>query len=73
MRTLLLNRFDLTPEGKLVERAEIGEEGYAENVEYNLSMHPNSEGISLEWYGEDDTTISLEEYLELVDDSNLEL
>ena len=36
-------------------------------------MHPNSEGVSLEWYGEDDTTISLEEYLELVNDSDLEI
>ena len=32
MRTLLLNRFDLTPEGKLVERADFGKEGYVENV-----------------------------------------
>lgn len=69
MRTLLLKRFDLTPNGKLVERAEIGEEGYAENVEYELTMHENEEGVSIEWYGEDDTTISLEEYLELLEDA----
>lgn len=69
MRTLLLKRFDLTPNGKLVERAEIGEEGYAENVEYELTMHENEEGVSIEWYGENDTTISLEEYLELLEDA----
>ena len=37
--------FDLTPKGKIVERKEIGENGYADNIQYNLQF--NIQNLSL--------------------------
>ena len=54
--------FDLTPAGEIVPRANLGEEGYAENVEYHLSMHESEGHLIIGYYGEDDSTISIEEY-----------
>jgi hypothetical protein len=66
MRTLLLETFDLTPKGKIVPCAKIGEKGYGENVEYTLIFYQTENAISMEWYGDDDTFISLEEYLDML-------
>ena len=51
----LPNLIDLTPEGELVKRANIGEEGYAENVEYQLVLRVSNYHTYIEYYGEDDT------------------
>lgn len=64
-RQLLPKKFDLTPSGKIRVPAEYSEEGYFENVEYEINVHYNEDGLSVHWYGEDDTEISLEEYLKL--------
>ena len=46
--------FDLTPKGEIVERKEIGEEGYAENIQYNLQFNVNENGVNISYYGEND-------------------
>ena len=61
----LPNLIDLTPEGKLVERANIGEEGYAENVEYNLIISVSNYITHIEYYGEDDTYLEEEQIQEI--------
>lgn len=61
---ILKSQFDLTPKGKIVDKAEIGEEGYAENVQYDLILQSVEGGVIALWMGEDDTEISLEEYLQ---------
>jgi len=62
----LPNLIDLTPEGKLVERANIGEEGYAENVEYNLIISVSNYITHIEYYGEDDTYLEEEQIQEII-------
>ena len=53
----LPNLIDLTPTGKLVKRANLGEEGYAENVEYHLLISVSNYTTHIEYYGEDDTLL----------------
>jgi hypothetical protein len=60
---ILRNQFDLTPKGDIVNKAQIGEKGYIENVEYNLVISKTDEGVIIFWYGEDSNEISLEEYI----------
>jgi hypothetical protein len=55
-------RFDLTPKGKIVERADLGTSGYSENVEYELFTENTDEGLRISYYGEDDTWMDLDEY-----------
>ena len=62
----LPNLIDLTPEGKLVPRANIGEEGYAENVEYNLTISVSNHITHIEYYGEDDTYLEEEQIQEII-------
>jgi hypothetical protein len=62
----LPNLIDLTPEGKLVERANMGEEGYAENVEYNLIISVSNYITHIEYYGEDDTYLEEEQIQEII-------
>ena len=62
----LPNLIDLTPEGKLVERANIGEEGYAENVEYHLIISVSNYITHIEYYGEDDTYLEEEQIQEII-------
>ena len=50
-------KFDLTPEGKFVTGAEIGQDGYIDNVTYTLQMCYNHSFITIQYYGEDDTII----------------
>jgi len=46
--------FDLTPKGEIVERKEIGEYGYADNIQYNLQFNVNENGVNISYYGEND-------------------
>jgi hypothetical protein len=62
----LPNLIDLTPEGKLVERANMGEEGYAENIEYNLTISVSNYITHIEYYGEDDTYLEEEQIQEII-------
>ena len=62
----LPNLIDLTPEGKLVKRANIGEEGYAENIEYNLTISVSNHITHIEYYGEDDTYLEEEQIQEII-------
>ena len=62
----LPNLIDLTPEGKLVTRANIGEEGYAENIEYNLTISVSNNITFIEYYGEDDTYLEEEQIQEII-------
>ena len=49
---------DMTPDGDIVERADIGESGYIENVEYTLQIHYSAGRAFVAYYGEDDTWLS---------------
>lgn len=61
---ILKNKFDLTPEGKIVDCAKIGEHGYAENVEHEMILFKLDSGdYTIHWYGEDETEMYLEEYV----------
>ena len=62
----LPNLIDLTPKGKLVERANLGEEGYAENVEYKLTISVSNYITHIEYYGEDDTYLEEEQIQEII-------
>ena len=60
-------RFDITPNGKIVDRAEFGEKGYLENVEYELQIQFPSDGIvEINYYGEDDTYLSVQDFIKLI-------
>ena len=58
--------FDLTPKGKIVERKHIGEEGYAENIQYTLQFHFQEDGVYISYYGEDDTFIDEDRINEII-------
>ena len=63
----LPNLIDLTPEGELVKRANIGEEGYAENVEYHLLISVSNYITHIEYYGEDDTYLDEKQIKKIID------
>lgn len=50
---------DLTPKGKLKNKAEIGEVGYGENVEYELSLSMFGTTGIIVYKGEDGTTLDV--------------
>ena len=58
--------FDLTPKGEIVERREIGEEGYADNIQYNLQFNVQQNGVYISYYGEDDTYFDEDRIDELI-------
>lgn len=58
--------FDLTPKGKIVERKHIGEDGYAENIQYTLQFHFQEDGVYISYYGEDDTFIDEDRINEII-------
>jgi hypothetical protein len=58
--------FDLTPQGKIVERKHIGEAGYAENIQYNLQFEVRETGVIINYYGEDDTYFDEDRIDELI-------
>lgn len=49
---------DKKPNGSIVRRKSIGEDGYAENIEYQLSITPTSGYLVVEYFGEDGTKLS---------------
>ena len=59
-------KFDLTPKGKIVEKKEIGEEGYADNIQYNLQFNIQNDGVYISYYGEDDTYFDEDRLDELI-------
>jgi len=67
----LPTRFDITPNGKIVNRAEIGEKGYMENIEYQLQMQFNNDGtVEINYYGEDDTYLLIGDFINLIKKHN---
>jgi flagellar basal body rod protein FlgF len=68
---ILPTRIDMTLNGKIVDRAEIGEKGYIENVEYELQIQFTSDGIvEINYYGEDDTYLSVKDFIKLIEINN---
>jgi len=58
--------FDLTPKGEIVEKKEIGEDGYADNIQYNLQFNIQNDGVYISYYGEDDTYFDEDRLDELI-------
>ena len=58
--------FDLTPKGKIVERKHIGEEGYAENIQYTMQLNIEEDGVYISYYGEDDEYLDDDRINELI-------
>jgi hypothetical protein len=46
--------FDLTPKGEIVERKQLGEVGYSENIQYTLQFNVQESGVCISYYGEND-------------------
>ena len=62
--------FDLTPKGEIVERKEIGQYGYADNIQYNLQFNVNENGVNISYYGEDDTYFDEDRIVDLIKKHN---
>jgi hypothetical protein len=63
----LPKNFDITPTGRIVERAEIGQKGYAKNIEYELQITLSHNGnLVIQYYGEDDTYLSVNDFITLI-------
>jgi hypothetical protein len=59
--------FDITSTGKIVKRAEIGEKGYIDNVQYEIQITLSHDGnLFIEYYGEDDTYLSVSDFIALI-------
>lgn len=56
---ILPNVLDLTPKGKIVPRADIGECGYFENVEYRLSIEFIDGEVNACYIGDDGSLLHL--------------
>ena len=41
--------FDLTPKGEIVEKKEIGQDGYIENIQYNLQFNIEKDGVYISY------------------------
>ncbi len=64
---ILPNKVDKTPEGIIVKKADIGEKGYAENIEYSLRIHPTDKGfVIIDYYGEDESYLAKNEIDEIL-------
>jgi len=63
----LPTRFDLTPNGIIVDRAEIGCNGYTENIEFELNINfLLGDSIRLNYYGEDGSFLSVDDFIKLI-------
>ena len=63
--------FDITPSGKIVERAEIGQKGYVENIEYELQITISDYGtLIIQYYGEDGTFLPLDQLIKFIKSYN---
>ena len=58
--------FDLTSKGKIVEKKYIGEEGYAENIQYNLQFNLTENGVDISYYGENDEFFDEDRIYEII-------
>jgi hypothetical protein len=59
--------FDITPSGKIVERAEIGQKGYGENIQYELQITISDYGtLIIQYYGEDGTFLPLDQLIKFI-------
>ncbi len=58
--------FDLTPKGEIVKTKEIGEDGYAENIQFNLQCNIEKDGVYISYYGENDTYFDEDRIKELI-------
>ena len=66
-------KFDMTPSGDIVERANFGESGYAENTEYSLKIEFNYGEVDISYYGEDGSIIDCEDdIVEIIESLGLE-
>jgi len=45
--------YDVTPKGKMVNRAYIGEKGYHENENFNMRMYFNGSNMVIDYEGDD--------------------
>lgn len=60
--------FDLTPKGEITHRAQLGEDGYTENMEFTLQLNVTSDGsLNIFYYGENEQVIELHEYIEIME------
>lgn len=64
---------DLTPDGRIVRRAEIGEDGYYENETYILQLEHSTDGIFVNYYGDDDNFLEAEQVREAILEHNLDI
>lgn len=62
----LLASIDKTPEGYIVLRANIGEEGYIENVQFDLQIQHNEDGFDIVYWGEDATELTIDETIQAI-------
>ena len=67
----LPNSIDKTPYGKIVSAAQLGEQGYLENVNYYLTIVHVKNGIEINYQGEDGTLLSYPEIIYII--NNFEL
>jgi hypothetical protein len=54
----LPNQIHLTKTGRIVKPVNFGQKGYAENIEYELSITSRKGVVHIDYYGEDDTWLS---------------
>lgn len=59
----LPQQVDLTPEGLIVEKAELGTQGYVENYECNLTITFNGGYAQIYYVSENDDWIEVEEVI----------
>lgn len=58
---------DLTPKGKIVfKRPKFGTKAYIENVEYFIQIIPDCNGVTIQYYGEDDNYFDNDQIAEVL-------
>lgn len=70
MEILLPLKVDLTPDGRIVEKADIGEEGYAENIECTLQLSFGRDSVFIHYYTEDDDFLNESQIKKVFEISN---
>ena len=63
----LPNSIDVTPKGKIVPTAKLGEPGYIENEEYQLNFTPVADGVEINYIGESGKYLDDEFIFEIVE------
>jgi hypothetical protein len=57
---------DKKPNGRLVDRANYGELGYFDNIEYQLQISFIEGSLNISYYGEDDTFLTEQEIFKII-------